>query len=218
VNYVIPAGAPNPAPQDPAGLVFGVPLNLVTEDYRHEVLMVWIRGARDAGHAIAEQLRPGTPVLDQPLDQSTVTRRHCGTARIGTEAYDVYLSDSLNQVYAVRVSGSATRIQLGLDQAPTTEQPDVLGDILARDHVLVAERAERDTDEDEWKFCGLIRGAPADVFDRLDAGDPQMVDAIVRAATGEVLKEYEVLYVTLFDPAGARIGTREVDQWKAVQA
>jgi hypothetical protein len=100
-----------------------------------------------------------------------------------------------------------------LDQTPTMKQPDVLGDILARDHVLVAERAERDTDEDEWKFCGLIRGVPADVFDRLDAGDAEMVDAIVRAATGEVLKEYEVLHVTLHDPAGARIGTREVDQW-----
>lgn len=65
--------------------VFTFPAGLtIPEDYRGQVLTLWIKAAREAGHTIAEALRPANPLLDPEA------ARHCGSARVGHEVFDVY--------------------------------------------------------------------------------------------------------------------------------
>jgi hypothetical protein len=141
------------APPDPAALVFAVPREaVVADDLRATLLDFWIHRARLAGHVIAEYLRSGAPESDP------TGARHCGTARLGTEAFDVYVSDSLNQVYAVRVGGSATRKLLGLDPAPTLDElraRKLAGDT-AELRGTVEGQARGEEDRENWVINGLV--------------------------------------------------------------
>jgi hypothetical protein len=105
-----------PAPPDPATLAFDVPNSVLTaENPRAACLKWWIDNAREAGHPIAEFLRRG--------DEFNAT--HCGTARIGSEGFDIYMrapeaEDDTPQVYAIRASGPRTRQLLGLMTGTST--------------------------------------------------------------------------------------------------
>jgi len=132
---------------DLATLTFTAPDDVVfADDPRAAALAEWIAYARDAGHVIAEHLSPGDPTAN------TTGSRHCGTARIGAEAFDIYLGDSANHVYPVRVTGVNARALLGLDQAPAASTSRTAG----RDFVVVGHRYHEG--EDEQTFVGILRG------------------------------------------------------------
>lgn len=69
---------------------------------------------------------------------------------------------------------------------------------------------ERGPNEDDVRFCALVRACPPDVLTRLAAEDGFAIDGVVRAMTGEVLKGYEVLCVTLYNPAGEAVGNYRI--------
>jgi hypothetical protein len=175
------------APPDPAGLAFAIPREaVVADDLRATLLTFWIHRARLAGHVIAEHLRPGSPESD-----AATGSRHCGTARIGGEAFDIYASDHLNQVYAVRVEGENSRALLGLDQvaqvarlkvlAPATQTAYELIELVERANNLlrtdVGNDVERDAVRDQADMLGIIatllpawadRGLHADTENNID--------------------------------------------------
>jgi hypothetical protein len=117
VNYVIPTGTSNPTPPDPAGLKFTAPSDVVfAADPRAAALAEWIEHARAAGHFNTEHLHAANPTLDLPLNTAATDRRHCGTARIGTDVLDVYMRVPSNGVYALRPGEATRRALLGLDE------------------------------------------------------------------------------------------------------